>query len=686
MTPNDDERGRNGYSHDRAPAVDSNAVDATEVVRLGSVPVVPNADAAPRARDSAQGTPDAVAAATTVTYGSIPPRAAGGAQVGPPALLGTPLSPGATRVMLLGAGELGKEVIIAFQRLGVEVIAVDRYANAPGQQVAHHAEVIDMMDPAAVRAVIDKHRPHYVVPEIEAIATGALAQVEADGVAEVIPSAKAVVATMDREGIRRLADEQLGLPTSPYLFADTLEELTVAAEQVGFPCVVKPVMSSSGKGQSVLHGVDDVAKAWEIASTGARVSGRRVIVEGFIDFDYEITLLTVRALDPATGGLTTHFCAPIGHRQVDGDYVESWQPHEMPEFPLGAATSIAARVAAAFGDDKLGGRGVFGVELFVKGDDVYFSEVSPRPHDTGLVTMATQRLSEFEMHARAILGLPIDVTLASPGASAVIYGGRDEAAIGFENVARALSVPETDIRLFGKPDSALRRRMGVVTATADDVQAARRRAKAAAAMVTPVAGRVAERITEPTPFAPAAEPAPRRAVPASPGARPPGPAPRGAVPPGTRPPVPAGPRPPQGGPGPQPPGGPVPPLKAGPRPAAPQPGPAPAGARPPQPGGPQSGGPQSGGPQAGGPRPAPQGRPPAPRTRGPVAGPRRPGPPPGAQPRIQGAGAPAGRPVPSRPVAAVSTDKLQSAPNQGLAKQPEGSDERTQVVRTPSAD
>ncbi len=689
MTPNDDERGRNGYSHDRPPAE-----GATEVVRLGSVPGEPAA--AQSARNAGVPAPTgadaARAAEQTVPYDAA---TAPGPQAGPPSVLGTPLSPSATRVMLLGAGELGKEVIIAFQRLGVEVIAVDRYANAPGQQVAHHAEVIDMTDPVALRAVIDKYWPHYVVPEIEAIATGALAEAEADGVAEVIPSAKAVVATMDREGIRRLADEELGLPTSPYLFADTLDELKVAAEQVGFPCVVKSVMSSSGKGQSVLRGPDDVEKAWEIANTGARVSGQRVIVEGFIDFDYEITLLTIRALDPATGSLTTHFCAPIGHRQVDGDYVESWQPHEMPEFALGAATSIAARVATAFGDGNLGGRGVFGVELFVKGDDVYFSEVSPRPHDTGLVTMATQRLSEFEMHARAILGLPVDVTLASPGASAVIYGGLDDTAIGFENVARALSVPETDVRLFGKPESHARRRMGVVTATADDVQTARRRAKSAAAMVTPVAGHPVERLTEPAPFAPSPEPVPRRGTPPPPPAgRPTGPAPRGAMPTGPRPPAPGGPRPGPGGPVPPPPGGPRPGGTAE-RPAQPGPaqrGPAQSGPTG-QPGGPGPRPPQPGGPRPG-PRPGPQGRPPAPGARGPVAGPRRPGPPPGAQPPgpprkpgPQGAGASApGRPAPARPTAGAPTAVTTEKPAPQPTPDADGSDDRTQVVRSPGSD
>ncbi|PWD42880.1 phosphoribosylglycinamide formyltransferase 2 [Gordonia paraffinivorans] len=510
--------------------------------------------------------------------------------IGPPDIIGTPLSPTATKVMVLGAGELGKEVVIAFQRLGVEVIAVDRYADAPGQQVAHHAEVIDMTDREALLAVIDKHQPAYVVPEIEAIATEALVEVAERGIAEVIPTASAVVATMNREGIRRLADEELGLPTSPYLFADSLEELTVAARQIGFPCVVKPVMSSSGKGQSVVRGPEDVAAAWETANTGGRVQGTRVIVEGFIEFDYEITLLTVRAVDPRTGRLTSHFCAPIGHRQVNGDYVESWQPHEMSPDAHAAATSIAARIATALGDGNLAGRGIFGVELFVKGDDVYFSEVSPRPHDTGLVTMATQRLSEFEMHARAILGLPVDVTLASPGASAVIYGQLDEKAIGFENVAAALAVPETDIRLFGKPESFHRRRMGVVTATADDVPTARERAVRAASLVTPVSGRPAVRKATvlPPPPAPPRRPGPPPGAPA-------GPPPVGgpAMPP------------PPGRPVPPPPGRPVPPPPPGPHPA---PGPRPAG------------GPM-GGPAAPGPRPGP-GVPPPPRP----AAPARPAP------------------------------------------------------------
>lgn len=400
--------------------------------------------------------------------------------------IGTPLTPGATKVMLLGAGELGKEVVIAFQRLGVEVIAVDRYPNAPGHQVAHRSHVVDMTDAAALRAIIEAERPDYVVPEIEAIATEALVDIHDGGIAEVIPTARASALTLNREGIRRLADERLGLPTSPYAFADSADEIRAATARIGYPCVIKPVMSSSGKGQSVVRGPDEIDEAWEQAVAGGRVKSRRVIVEGFVDFDYEITLLTVRAIDPATGRLATYFCAPIGHRQQLGDYIESWQPQPMSETALGGATSVAARIAAALGDGHLGGRGIFGVEMFVKDDDIYFSEVSPRPHDTGLVTLGTQRLSEFEMHARAILGLPVDVTLASPGASAVIYGGLDEPAIAFENVAAALAIPETDIRLFGKPESYARRRMGVVIATADDVGTARQRAGEAARLVRPV--------------------------------------------------------------------------------------------------------------------------------------------------------------------------------------------------------
>jgi len=398
--------------------------------------------------------------------------------------IGTPLSAHATRVMLLGAGELGKEVIIALQRLGVEVIAVDRYADAPGHQVAHRAHVIDMTDGAALRALVEKEQPHLIVPEIEAIATDALADIETAGLAVVIPTARATQLTMNREGIRRLAAETLGLPTSPYAFAQSLDEMRAAIGSIGFPCVVKPVMSSSGKGQSVLRSEADIEPAWNHAMAGGRVNHGRVIVEGFIDFEYEITQLTVRAADPLTGETRTHFCDPIGHVQVDGDYVESWQPQPMSAAALEKAREVAAKVTAA-----LGGRGLFGVELFVRGDEVWFSEVSPRPHDTGLVTLATQRFSEFDLHARAILGLPVDTSLRAPGASAVIYGGLDEAGIAFEGVAEALAVPDSDLRLFGKPESFRKRRMGVALATGRDTGEARERAKLAAAKVRPVSTR-----------------------------------------------------------------------------------------------------------------------------------------------------------------------------------------------------
>ncbi|MDA7416953.1 formate-dependent phosphoribosylglycinamide formyltransferase [Xenophilus arseniciresistens] len=394
--------------------------------------------------------------------------------------LGTPLSPSATRVMLLGSGELGKEVLIALQRLGVETIAVDRYENAPGQQVAHHAHTITMSDPAQLKALIETLKPDLVVPEIEAIATPMLEELEAAGVVRVIPTARAARLTMDREGIRRLAAETLGLPTSPYKFCDSLQELQAAIDAgIGYPCIVKPVMSSSGKGQSKIDGPDDVKKAWDYAMAGGRVSHGRVIVEGFIDFDYEITLLTVRARGE-DGGVHTHFCAPVGHVQVAGDYVESWQPHPMHPVALEKAQEIARRVTS-----DLGGQGLFGVELFVKGEQVWFSEVSPRPHDTGLVTLATQWQSEFELHARAILGLPVDTTLKSPGASAVIYGGVDANGIVFDGVQHALAVPGSDLRLFGKPESFVKRRMGVALVHADDVDTARQRAKEAASRVRP---------------------------------------------------------------------------------------------------------------------------------------------------------------------------------------------------------
>lgn len=396
-----------------------------------------------------------------------------------PDKLGTPLSPKATRVMLLGSGELGKEVTIALQRLGVEVHAVDRYENAPAHQVAHKAYVIDMANPEAVKQLANDIKPHLIVPEIEAIATDALADLEAAGTT-VIPTARATQLTMNREGIRRLAAEELGLPTSNYEFASSFEEFAAAVERIGYPCVVKPVMSSSGKGQSVCRSAEDIQRSWDYAMAGARVDAGRVIIESFVEFDYEITLLTVRSIDPETGKDATWFCEPIGHRQVNGDYVESWQPMAMSSVALENARSVAARITGA-----LGGRGVFGVELFVAGDEVYFSEVSPRPHDTGLVTLASQRFSEFELHARAILGLPIDVTLVSPGASAVIYGA-SEGPVSYTGVAAALSVPESDLRLFGKPMAGAKRRMGVAVATADSVEVARERAALASSAVNVV--------------------------------------------------------------------------------------------------------------------------------------------------------------------------------------------------------
>jgi phosphoribosylglycinamide formyltransferase 2 len=382
--------------------------------------------------------------------------------------------------MLLGSGELGREVIIALQRLGVETIAVDRYENAPGQQLAHRAHVIDMTDGDALAALIAAEQPDLVVPEIEAIATPTLVELERDGKATVIPTARAAWLTMNREGIRRLAAEELGLPTSPYRFADSLESMRAACHELGFPCIVKPVMSSSGKGQSKLDGPGDVEAAWHAAAAGSRVDSGRVIVEGFIRFDYEITLLTVRSRN-ARGEVETSFCEPIGHVQVQGDYVESWQPHPMPSLALERSREIARKVT-----DNLGGLGIFGVELFVAGDMVWFSEVSPRPHDTGMVTMASQAQSEFDLHARAILGLPVDTALRSPAASAVIYGQHEAVGIAFEGVADALAVPGSDIRLFGKPQSHARRRMGVALATAEDVETARRHAKEAASRVKPV--------------------------------------------------------------------------------------------------------------------------------------------------------------------------------------------------------
>lgn len=392
-----------------------------------------------------------------------------------PVAIGTPGAANATKVLLLGSGELGREVTIALQRLGVEVHAVDRYRGAPAQRTADYSYTVDMTDPAAIRQLVEEIRPDFVVPEIEALATGALEEVEDEGLTTVIPTARATRLTMNREGIRTLADKELGLPNSRYAFASTSEEFEEGIRQIGIPCVVKPVMSSSGKGQSYIRSTEDIAPAWEYAMSGARVSSGRVIIEQFVPFDYEITLLTVRSVDPVTGEDATWFCEPIGHRQEHGDYVESWQPAQMSPEALGAARSVAARITGA-----LGGRGVFGVELFIKGNDVYFSEVSPRPHDTGMVTMGSQRFSEFDLHARAILGLPIDTTLISPGASAVIYGGGEGENPSYSGLAQALAVAESDVRIFGKPVSFERRRMGVAVTTAETTDGARATAKKSA--------------------------------------------------------------------------------------------------------------------------------------------------------------------------------------------------------------
>ena len=396
-------------------------------------------------------------------------------------IIGTPLSTGATRVMLLGSGELGKEVIIALQRLGVEVVAVDRYANAPGHQVAHRAHVIDMADASSLRALVEEEKPHYIIPEIEAIATDELAAIEAAGLCTVIPTARATQLTMNREGIRRLAAEELGLATSKYAFAESKQELTEAIEKfIGFPCIVKPVMSSSGKGQSLINGPQDIQQAWNYAISGGRVDTSRIIVEEKIEFDFEITLLTVRAMNPA-GETETVFCEPVGHIQRRGDYVESWQPQAMSEDALARAQEMARAVT-----DNLGGRGLFGVELFIRGDEVFFSEVSPRPHDTGMVTMASQIQNEFELHARAVLGLPVSTVLQTAAASAVIYGEMEQQGIAFDGIERALAVPQSDLRLFGKPEAFKRRRMGVALAYAENVETARENAKKAAALVRPL--------------------------------------------------------------------------------------------------------------------------------------------------------------------------------------------------------
>ena len=389
----------------------------------------------------------------------------------------SPLKTNSTKVMLLGSGELGKEVIISLQRLGMEVIAVDRYENAPGHQVAHRAYTIDMTDAEALEQLIQKEKPALVVPEIEAINTKLLEKLEAENITKVIPNVRAVQLTMNREGIRKLAAEELKIPTSPYAFARSSDELKEAVNKVGLPCFIKPTMSSSGKGQSRIESIGDVERAWDYAATSGRVNEGVVIAEGQIDFDYEITLLTVRSLS-SDGNIITSFCEPIGHRQEDGDYVESWQPQPMHEQALIRSKEIAEKVTSA-----LGGLGIFGVELFIKDDQVWFSEVSPRPHDTGMVTMITQKQSEFELHAKAILGLPVDTSLSNPGASAVIYGGHDCEAIQFQNIPQALAEQGVDIRLFGKPQSFKKRRMGVILAHAEDIQHARNKAQQAKSQI-----------------------------------------------------------------------------------------------------------------------------------------------------------------------------------------------------------
>ncbi|AXF45371.1 phosphoribosylglycinamide formyltransferase [Acinetobacter johnsonii] len=393
--------------------------------------------------------------------------------------IGTPLQPSAFKVLLLGSGELGKEVVISLQRLGVEVHAADRYDHAPAMQVAHYAYTLNMADATALKQLIQDVKPNLIVPEIEAIATQVLVEIEQENIATVIPSAKAVNLTMNREGIRRLAAEELGLPTSAYRFADTLESFRAACDDIGYPNFVKPVMSSSGKGQSRVKEFSEVDAAWEYAQTGGRVNQGTVIVESQIDFDFEITLLTVRSKNPETGEIETSYCDPIGHRQDAGDYVESWQPQAMSPVALDEAKRIANKVTIA-----LGGCGIFGVELFVKGDKVWFSEVSPRPHDTGLVTLASQFQSEFELHARAILGLPVNTARHSIAASAVIYAGVDDNNLSFSGLNLALANPNTDLRIFGKPEGFTRRRMGVATARAETTDQARELAAEAAGLVS----------------------------------------------------------------------------------------------------------------------------------------------------------------------------------------------------------
>jgi len=392
--------------------------------------------------------------------------------------IGTPLSASATRVMLLGSGELGKEIAIALQRLGVEVIAVDRYANAPAHQVAHRAHVVAMTDAAALRRVIEQERPQLVVPELDGVAPEALLAAEREHIAEVIPSAHAVELTWNREATRRLA-EALGLQTTEYRFVGSQADLQAAIDSdIGYPCVIKPVISSAGKGQTIVRGKVDVAAAWQYAESSARVRGSRVMIERFVEFDYEITLLAVRC--EGSSGSSTQFCQPIGHRQAGGDYVESWQPQAMSEVALARAKDMAQRIT-----DELGGRGVFGIDFFVRGDDVWFADVSPRPPDTGLVTMCTQAQNAFELHARAMLRLPVDVALNTPGATAVIHAGIDGRGIRYENVDHALEVAQSDLRIFGKPEAYRRRRMGVALANGADAEQARERARECARRVHP---------------------------------------------------------------------------------------------------------------------------------------------------------------------------------------------------------
>jgi len=392
--------------------------------------------------------------------------------------LGTALSASATKALLLGCGELGKELAIALQRFGVEVIAVDRYANAPAQQVAHRSYVIDMTDSQAVKDLIAKEQPNFIIPEIEAIATQALLEIEAEGKITVVPNARAIQLTMNREGIRTLAAVQLNIPTSQYAFAETFQELEAAVDNgIGYPCFIKPTMSSSGKGQSMVKSADQLKAAWDYAKSSGRVDTGKVIVEAKIDFDFEITLLTVRALNEQ-GEIETHFCEPIGHRQESGDYRESWQPQAMTDAALQASQEIAYKVT-----NEIGGLGLFGVELFIKDDYVWFSEVSPRPHDTGMVTMVTQYQSEFDLHARAILGLPVNAQSRSAGASAVILAASQGKDVTYENLDKALAVAESEVRLFAKPEALINRRMGVALASANTIEEARKRAVKAASLV-----------------------------------------------------------------------------------------------------------------------------------------------------------------------------------------------------------